>query len=691
MASVEGKFRISIDAGGTFTDVAMLDPTERLSFVKVPSTPDRPALAVFNALNKAAALHGLDPEQLMGSLHSLVLGTTVATNMLVEHRGSPTGLICTRGFRDTLAIRRGLRRSVWDFRSPHPPELVPRALRVGVPERIAADGTVVLALDEAAAVSAARRLRAEGVESIAICLFNAFVNEAHEQELKAIVQRELPEAFVSVSSELLPIMGEYERTSTTVVNAYIGPKTSRHLTEVDQELRQRGMRGTTWVMQNSGGIVSIEACARRPVGAALSGPAAGAAAASLYTRCLDVPNVVLFDMGGTSTDITLTRDGRPTLVDCLEIEGYHIALPSVGIKTIGTGGGTVAWVGPGGLLRVGPRGVGADPGPAAYGKGGTEPTITDANLVLGRLNPDNFLGGEVRLDPARSREVIERRICRATGLDLERAAGAIVRIGNQNMINAIRLAAVELGQDLRKFALVAAGGAAGLHASALARELRIPRVYIPREAAVCCAVGMLQTDVRHDYEQTYFCPLAAVTVDDLNRRFRAMLTEADGELRAGGIGSPDIVFETSVELRYSLQQWQLGVPVKVPLSEVDLGEVSRRFHLRHEELYGHHDPNGTLELVKLRVVGIGISPKMSQAPMRVATLRRPPPDRTRTVHLRNGAEALTMPIYEGPRLAPGDVVEGPALIEEPTTTVLLQAGDTLRVDGYDNYLWELAG
>lgn len=690
MASADGSsLRISIDAGGTFTDVAMLDANERLTFVKVPSTPERPAEGVFNGLSKAAAQQGVSTAQLLGSLHSLVLGTTVATNMLVEHRGSPTALLCTEGFRDTLAIRRGLRRNVWDFRSPHPPELVARSRRIGVRERVGADGSIVVSLAAGDVLETVGHLRDTGVEAVAICLFNGFRNGAHEQELKEAVQRELPGAFVSVSSELLPIMGEYERTSTTVVNAYIGPKTSRYLTEVGVELRQRGMRGTTWVMQNSGGIVSIEACARRPVGAALSGPAAGAAAANLYTKYLGLPNVVLFDMGGTSTDITLTRDGRATMVDCLEIEGYHIALPSVGIKTIGTGGGTIGWVGPGGLLRVGPRGVGSEPGPAAYGKGGTEPSVTDANLVLGRLNPENFLGGEVRLDPALARQAIEERICRGTGLDVERAAAAIVRLGNQNMTNAIRLAAVELGQDLRKFALVAAGGAAGLHASALARELRIPRVYIPREAAVCCAVGMLQTDVRHDYEQTYFCSLQTVAVDDLNRRFSAMIANADADLHAGGIERPDIVFETSIELRYSLQQWQIGVAVKVPLSDVDLADMGRRFHLRHEELYGHHDPGGTVELVKLRVVGIGVSPKMSQAAAQPTTTRRPAPDRTRPVYLaEHGTGSIA--IYAGSGLRPGDVVSGPALIEEPTTTILLQRGDTVRVDRYDNYLLESA-
>jgi N-methylhydantoinase A len=676
---------VGIDAGGTFTDLAMVDEDGRLRVVKVPSTPGDPSQAVFRALARAAAGCGRDTTGLLRALQSFVLGTTVATNIMVERRGATVGLICTEGFRDTLAIRRGRRKYMWDFRSPHPPELVPRSLRLPVRERIDGDGGVAVPLREGDVRDAVAAFEERGVEAVAIGLFNAFLNDEHERRVEDLVRDLFPGAFVSRSTDVLPVMGEYERLSTTVINAYVGPRTVESLTRLARELGTAGMTATPCVMQNNGGIVDLPSCIRRPVGAILSGPAAGAAVAALYAGFLGGADVVFLDMGGTSTDITLARQGRAAVTDEIEINGYHMALPSVEMTTIGTGGGTIALVDEGGLLRVGPRSAGAEPGPACYGRGATEPTITDANLVLGRLNAANFLGGEMRLEEAAAREAVERGIARRLGLSPEDAAIAIVRVANQRMANAIRLAAVQQGQDLRSFTLVSAGGAAALHASAMARTLGISRVYVPREAAVACAVGMLQSDMRRDYVRSHLVDVAAAEAGDLTRQFTHMREQARTDLLKAGLAPDEMAFEAAVDLRYAGQQWQVTLPVRLPLEPSDLDGLGRAFHARHDALYGYHDPGGRLQLVKLRVIGMGATPGIDRPAAVLARGGRPAPGARRPVYFDWAGGPLETPIFSGTALGPGDELAGPAIIEEATTTILVDRGDTVTVDAHDNY------
>jgi N-methylhydantoinase A len=681
-----GQLRIGVDVGGTFTDLVVSDEAGHLSTFKAPSTPEDPSRGVFDALERAATASGGSVRGLLAACQSFIHGTTVATNIMVQGDGARVGVLTTEGFRDVLAIRRGKRAFMWDYRSPHPPELVPRHLRLPIPERIDKHGNVTIPLDEERVREACRRLHQAQMAAVVVCFLNSFLNDSHEQRAEAIAREELPGAYICRSSDILPVMGEYERFSTAVVNAYVGPKTIGYLQRLEQELGAAGLQPKLLVMQSNGGIIDLVTCEQKPVLTVLSGPSAAAPAAQLFGECVGEQNTVLFDMGGTSCDVVLVKDGVPLHTDDFQVEGYDIALPAVDVATIGAGGGTIAWVDAGGLLHVGPRSAGAIPGPAAYGRGGAEPTVTDANLVLGRLSADNFLGGEVRLHEELARRAIAEEVAKPLGLSVHDAARAVVRLVNQNMIDAVKALSLERGHDPRRFVLVVGGGAGGLHAGALARELQIREVYLPRQAAVCCAVGMLQSDIRHDFMQGCFSRFAAEALTDAARLLADLRQTATAALASEGFSEQQIECRPALGLRYSGQQWQVPIAVPWPLRPDALAGLCDAFHARHEELYGSRDLGSHIELVDARLTAIGPTAKMELGQTEEPAQRRAPAcATTRPVHFDGADGPAVGEVYQGAELRSGDVVTGPAIIEEPTTTLLVGFGEEALVDRYGNY------
>lgn len=677
--------RIGVDIGGTFTDLALVDAQGNFLQRKASSTPGDPSIGVFRVLEKAAQDRGMDMRAMLAEVQTLVIGTTVATNIMVEKHGARVGLLCTEGFRDTLAIRRGIRDNVWDLRRPHPAVLVPRHLRLGIPGRIDAAGNAIAPLGEPQLNEAIAYFREQEVDAVAIAFFNSYLNDEHEKQAAAIIRRQLPHVFVSVSSEILPTMGEYERTSTAVINAFVGPKTARYLMQLSESLAGSGLPRPPWIMQSNGGLVSARTLVSQPVGAVLSGPAAGGAAAGYWGELAGGPGVVFFDMGGTSTDISFAVDGSVALTDRTAIEGYHIALPTVDIKTIGTGGGTIAHVDRGGMLRVGPRSAGSEPGPVAYGLGGTEPTVTDANIVLGRLDPDRFLGGEMTLDGAAAARAMKERIADPLGITVPAAARAIISLANQNMANAVREVAAEGGIDLRKMTLVAAGGAAGLHICEIARLLGMPQVYVAREASVACAFGMLRSDVRQDIVSTWIANLAQVDLQALRERIERSADDGVRMLVDGGVTRESVTLETALDLRYRGQSWQITVALPSELSREALDAAAAEFHRRHEHLYGYSEPGGTIEVVNVRVAVVSTLPR-ADAPMTdEAPMRNAEPLGRRDVYM-DTEHAVSTPIHDGRALRPGHALQGPAVIQEPNTTLLVGTGDRLLVDRHNNFL-----
>lgn len=683
------QLRISIDVGGTFTDLVVMNGLgELVGFTKAPSTPSDPSIAVMDVLGAFAESIGASLQEVLARCVAFIHGTTVATNTLLEGKGARVALLCTKGFRDSLAIRRGTRRFIWDVRSPNPPDLVPRYRRIEVVERTEKTGEIEVALKVDALGFQLERLRNDDVESVAVCFFNSFLNPANEVAAAELIRERWPGSHVSISSEILPIMGEYERTATTVVDAYVGLRLSAYLSSLERRLADEGFRAKLLVTASNGGVVDAEYCRARPVIAILSGPAAGAPAAMLYSMQLGSPNVLLMDMGGTSCDVTLAHDGRLAVTDSLVIGGYDVAVRSVDINTIGTGGGSVAWVDAGGLLHVGPRGTGAEPGPACYGKGGDEATVTDANLVLGRLTPEGLLGGRIPLYTELAHEAISRRTASPLGISVLDAALGIVRVGNQNMLSALRKISIQRGYDPRKFTLIAAGGAGPLHTPELARALGIPFVYVPRVAPAFCALGMLGAKVRHDYVQAYLRNLGQVEPRVLVTVFEAMKAKAAGALTSEGFGEAEVVFHTSADLRYRDQQWEVEVEVDASSAAV-LEDIPPRlaesFHARHAALYGHANPGGIVEIVRLRLMAVALTPEVRFHRELVRSRSQASSKNGRTVYFGKGV-SKPVPVFRGADLHPGEFIIGPALVDDPATTVLVQEGDTLRVDELGNFM-----
>lgn len=671
MDTPKGYLTLGIDVGGTFTDVVLHDPaTGALEGFKLPSTPKDPVRAILTAL---------DRRQTRGRrIGPVIHGTTVATNALLEGKTARTALVTTRGFRDTLEIARMNRENLYHLHdNGRPRPLVPRDLRLEVTERLDAHGRVLVPLAVADLEPIRAALRTHQVEAVAVCLLHSYANPSHEQAVKEALECEFP--FVSISAEVGAEYREFERSNTVAANAALMPIVGRYVEGLRTALASR-IGGPLHLVQSNGGMAAPASVRRKPLGTVMSGPAGGIAASVYLLGRLGVLHAVTFDMGGTSTDVCLIANGRASAAPQRKLAGHVVRLPSVNVESVGAGGGSMVWVDAAGGLKVGPQSAGADPGPACYGLGGAVATVTDANLLLGYLNPAAVLGESIRLDPEASARAIGSLATRY-GLDRRAMAEGIVEIANANMMRAIRLVSVQKGYDLREFALLAYGGAGPVHAGRLAQLLHMPRVIVPIHSGTFSALGCLVADVRYDAIRTFLASFRGLDPARLQEAFALLRAEVAQRLRRDGIDPTALTWERSVDLRYVGQKAELEVPC--PPDPVDLAELARRFNTRHRMEYAY-ETSEEVECVNLRVV---------------ASLPQPRPDLPR-LDRRTAAEArvgsrpaffretgqVDLPLFRREALAPGEKIRGPAVVEEVWSTTLVYPGQDLTVDEYGN-LW----
>jgi N-methylhydantoinase A len=681
-------WRIGIDVGGTFTDMVLRDHAGGLWVFKAPSVPADPSQGVLAVLQRAIDSFEMTLPDLLADCALFFHGSTVATNTILEKKGAKVGLLTTTGFRDSLEVRRGIRENQWDHRAPFPQVLVPRYLRQPVGGRLDKDGLELAALTLGDVDAASEVFAEEGVETIAVALLNSYGNPAHEDAVAAHLGQSGHYPWISLSSRIAPIMGEYERTSTAVVNAYIAPKVVGYLRELDRHLHSHGLARPILLLQSNGGAVSVEQVAERPVNLVLSGPAAGVGALGLYARAAGSGNLIAMEIGGTSCDVTLMGEGQVAVTDELIIDGYHLATPSVDIHTVGAGGGTIARVDEAGLLHVGPQGAGAAPGPACYGLGGSEPTVTDAYMVLGRLRPGPYAGGSVTLDDNLARRAIMEKIATPLGIGVEEAAAGIIRLLEQNLLHAVEHISIQRGHNPQRFTLVAAGGAGPMHGASVARALGCRQAYVPRQAGAFCALGMLHTDIRQDYLSVHFDNLDTVSAETLEQGFEPLAARAAAALAAEGFQDDHAILHRELDLRYRGQLW--SIRVELPGGAFDPGAARAAFDADHQRQYGHTQPGGSIEITALRVTARGLIESAEPAAAAPAA-EAPRPTAIRRVYTDNIHGWQETPVYAGADLHPGFAQDGPLLVEELTTTVFVGPKDRLLVDGADNFRIEIDG
>jgi N-methylhydantoinase A len=678
-------YRIGVDVGGTFTDFTLLDDRDgSISFFKVPSTPRDPSEAIENGLRRMIADAAIAPAEVSYLGH----GTTVATNIVIERRGARTGLLTTRGFRDVLELGRQSRPSIYDYRVEKPPPLVPRDRRFEVTGRIGPDGSVLVPLDEASLAAAVEGLRAAGVESVAICFLHAWRTAAHEERARRAVEAALPGVFVSVSSAILPEFREFERVSTTVVNAFVGPRMGRYLEGLRARVKAIGIPAEPYTIHSNGGLMSVATVRECPVRTCVSGPAAGVVGAASIGVAAGLSNLITFDVGGTSTDVSLIHEGTPLYTSARQVAGYPVKTPMIDIHVIGAGGGSIARIDDAGALKVGPRSAGADPGPVSYGLGGTEPTITDANLVLGRLEARTLLGGRMTLDADAARAAVEARIARPLGLTVEEVAHGIVQIANAGMSRAIRSVSVEKGYDIARFALAAFGGAGPLHAAEVAAECSIPRVLVPREPGTLCARGMLLTDLSADYVRSCFADASELAWTNVLGLFAQMEQEGNAWLEREGIAPRDRRFRRVLDARYRGQNFEVKV-VCDGLGVADLDALAERFHAAHTQEYGYAIRERAIEFVTARVQAIGAVPKAPHSHIAGGASLAAALTGRRPVYVDPARGWMETAVYAREALPLGVPIAGPAVINEMSATTLVLPGQTARVDPFGNILIEV--
>jgi N-methylhydantoinase A len=684
-------YRIGIDVGGTFTDCAAVNKQLELQTGKVPTRQDE-AESVLDGLSVLAQGFGLDREQFLKDSEVIVLGTTVVTNTMLEYSGASTGLIATRGFRDIVELRRGYRESLFDIRLEAPYQIVPRQRRLGVTERIDFAGRVVIPLDESDVRAAVLRLKELGVTSIAVCLLFSFVNSSHERRIAEIIHELHPEAFVSLSCDILPQIREFERTSTTIVNAYVTPKLRNYLERLEKRLAENAFDGELFVMQSNGGMMDATFSKGRGVDAVFSGPSGGVVAGIYHGRLSRQPNVITVDMGGTSYDVCLIQESKPEIGVDSWVNRYRIAIPLIDIHTVGAGGGSIAWVDRAGGLRVGPRSAGAEPGPACYMRGGQEATVTDADLILGYLNPEYFLGGKMRLSKDAAESAVNEKIASPLGIDPIEAAHGIFTIVNNNMTNAIRYVSVSRGRDPRDYALMAFGGAGPVHAGMQVKDLGIRTIIIPRNAGVFSAIGNLVSNLKISKVHSYVRRQEQIDSEELNALFVSMLREAEQQLGKRSKVS-EVMVDRSLDVRYVGQVQEVIVPIRSRtqrVTEVNLANTFRDFHQMHQQLYAFSRPEEAPEIVSLRLDLIGIREEL-----RLPSVAFEGEDATIAVKgtrevFFEGRGFVPIPIYNGELVRPGNLIAGPAVIEEPSTNIVIFPGQEALLDQYMNYVVEIA-
>ena len=682
------KYRVAVDTGGTFSDFVFFNEERgEITSTKVPSTPKQPFQAVLNGVSELLE-KGVEAKDISFFSH----GTTVGTNTLLEEKGARTGLLVTEGFRgiyEVMEQSRGYGPATYNLFFEKPSLLATPYYTEEIPERIDFRGAVLRPMDIESSLQAIRKLKAKKVESVAVCLLFSFLNQDHELKIKEIVKEEFPEANLSLSCEILPQIREFYRMSTTVINAYIAPTMSRYLGNLEEKLRKMGViTPKLYIMQSNGGVSTFQTARKVPVTTVLSGPAGGVIASLCISQGAGIKNIITFDMGGTSCDVALIHEGTPVITTQGKINQRPISLPMLDIHTVSAGGGTIARIDSVGALQVGPDSAGADPGPICYDHNGAEVTITDANVILGVLNPDHFLGGRLKLNKTKAERLVEEKIARPLDLSLHEAAEGILKIINAKMEEAIKAVSSQRGYDIRDFTLVAFGGAGPMHAGRIALDLGIPSLLIPWTPGVTSALGLLMSDVKHDYVRSKLVSLGELDLDEINGLFGQLTTQANSDLHSEGFVDSEIVLHPFLDLRYAGQGYELTVPAPMPpLKPTDLDLMRHRFHNQHEQAHGHKAESEPVELVSLRLISVGMVPhaKLSPAP---PTGRKVEAARTgeRAIFFGRDPGILNCPIYSRDLLEPNHRIAGPAVIEQMDTTTVVHPEQEATVDDYRNLM-----
>ncbi|MCD2138555.1 hydantoinase/oxoprolinase family protein [Salinicoccus halitifaciens] len=677
------KYRIGVDTGGTFTDVALIaEGTGDILVTKVPSTPHNSAIGVMDGVKQILSENEISADDVSFFTH----GSTVATNTLLESKGAKTALITTRGFRDILEIGRQTRPDLYNFRARRPEPLIPRNLRWEIDERIDARGEIVKDFDREDIDELIDMVKEHEIESLVICLINSFLNSDNEVKLKEMLKEEFPDLSITISAEILPEIKEYERTSTVAVNGYVMPKMNFYLRDLENSLQDYGIKSDLYIMQSNGGIITTDTAVEQPVRTVLSGPAGGVISGTDVSSQTGIGNLITIDMGGTSLDAALIETGEPQYTTNSRINDFPINVPMVEMHTIGSGGGSIAWIDSGGALRVGPHSAGADPGPVCYDRGGTEPTVSDANAILGRLNPDSILGGKMKMNLEGARKAVKEKIAEPLGLSVEEAAEGILKVVNANMVRGIRVISVEKGHDTRDFSLLAFGGAGPLHAVDIAQELESKNVIVPPSPGINCATGMLIADVRHDYVSSFISTTTNTDYDKLNQSLKVLEDEARAALKRQGFDEDHTQINHSIDLRYVGQAYDINVALGS--AEVDaetLKNAIRDFHDIHEKIYGFSRREESLETVNVRVSSFGLIEKLESKRLGEGSGAEVT-HTTRDVYF--DGEFHEAKIYQRSDLYMGYEFEGPAIIEQLDSTAVIRPGQNVRVDTFGNLIIE---
>ncbi len=680
-----GRFRVTVDTGGTFSDFVYFDETtEEVTIAKVPSTPDDPSRAILAGVDLLIA-RGVKPADIAYFCH----GTTVGTNALLEGKGVKTGLVVTEGFRGIYEVQEQSRPhgpQIFDIFYDKPAMLASQSCTIEARERVAFDGEVLLPLDEAHLRRGACELAKTGVNSVAVCLLFSFLHPSHEKRVREIIEEEMPGCNISLSCEIVPQIREYYRLSTTVINAYLQPILARYIANLDGRLSGAGVNTPQkYIMQSNGGMSTFTATAKKAVATVLSGPAGGITACIQTCRTTPYQNLITFDMGGTSCDVALVKDGQPSIANRGKIEGCDIALPMIEINTVSAGGGTLAHVDRFGSLIVGPESAGAVPGPACYSRGGTQPTITDCNVVLGYLSPDNFLGGKMALDVKAAHDAVKNAVADPLKLSVQEAAEGVVTIINVKMQEAIKAISTMRGHDLRDFMLLAFGGAGPLHAGQIAQNLGMAGVVVPLYPGVYSAMGLLMSDVKHDYIRSRLASIERVSEDEINAPFNDLAQEARAELAEEGFADSALRIEAALDMRYAGQGYEITVPCDWPLKPGDRAVLRKRFDDLHAESFGHTAPEEVVEIVSWRLRGVGLVPPVKQRTFKPEGMPLSAALREKRT-MRFDGKDIECPVYQRENLDVGVTFEGPAVVDQLDCTTVVFPGQSVKIDEYRNMI-----
>ncbi|RBP86046.1 N-methylhydantoinase A [Rhodobacter sp. 140A] len=690
---MQNQYRLGIDAGGTFTDFILADRSGGVRIFKALSTPQDPTRAIQNGLALIEEETGISPREIVSNADLCINGTTVGLNALIQHKGARTGLIATAGHQDSIEIRLGHKEDGYRYDPDYPPArmLVPRYLRRGVRERVLSTGAVHSALNEEDVREACRHFLAEGVESVAISFVWSVLHPAHERRAGEIVREMMPGVRLTLGSALYPQVREYTRTSTAIVNAYLAPILAGYVEKVDGYFQSLGARAPVRYFQSNGGLALGRVVSDQSVYAINSGPASAPQAALYLGEPWGMEDIITVDMGGTSFDITLTRNGRANVSKDIDFLRYRIGIPMIQVETLGAGGGSIGWIDEIGLLQMGPQSAGSEPGPACYDQGGEQPTTTDANLVLGYLNPDGLVGGRLPLNVAKARRAIETHLAAPLGISVEKAAHGMFTIVNNNMVNAIRRVSVERGYDPRDFVLNCAGGATAAHITALAREMGIRKVLISKLASGLCAFGQIISDVKYNYMAPAPVRLeGAEAAAKLDALFKELEAKGRADLAGDGFGAERVSVLRSLDMRYVGQVHECTVSVEpFEVTEAALERLRAAFHARHEELYTYSEPGSVVEVVNVESALTGAVDKPARMTIAPGQGSHAALAGTREMIFAADGTQQDTPVYEGAKLGAGDRILGPAVIQEVTTTIVIEPGWTAELDPTGVYVLTL--